>query len=60
MCEYGGDVNFICVETWLRSDSVSKSTSFRHSDCLATIAFVLHIYLWWHALWRFNHNYVEH
>jgi len=22
-------------------------------------ALILHIYLWWRALWRFNHNYVE-
>jgi len=27
--------------------------------CLATIAFILDIYLWWHVLWWFNHNYVE-
>jgi len=47
------------LKIWLRRDSVSKSSSLRHDHCLATIAFILDIYLWCHALWRFNHNYVE-
>ena len=44
------------LKLWLRSDSVWKSSSLRHSQCLATIAFILDIYLWWHVLWRFNYN----
>jgi len=46
------------LKLWLRSDSVYMSSSLRHSHCLATIAFILDICLWWHVLWRFNHNYV--
>jgi len=36
------------LKLWLRSDSVSKTSSLRHSHCLATIAFLLDIYLRWH------------
>jgi len=61
MREYGGDIHFICLEAenTAKNDSVSKSSSMRHSHCLAKIAFILDIYLWCHVLWRFNHNYVE-
>jgi len=32
-----------------------------HGHCLATIAIILDISLWWHTdlLWLFNHKYVE-
>jgi len=35
MREYGVEINFICLELklWLRSDSVSKTSSLRHSHC---------------------------
>jgi len=61
MREYGVEINLdvLRLKLWLRSDSVSKSSSLRHSHCLGTIAFILNIYLWWHVLWRFNHNNVE-
>jgi len=47
------------LKVWQRSDSVSKSSLLRHSHCLATVAFILDIYLWWRELWRFNHSFVE-
>jgi len=64
MGEYGGDwvvyiLYILKFKLWLRSDSVPKSSSLFHSNYLVTIAFILDIYLWWHVLWRFNHNYVE-
>jgi len=46
------------LKLWRRSDSISIFF-MRHSHCLATVAFILDIYLWWHVLWRVNHNYVE-
>jgi len=33
------------LKLWLRSDSVLKSSSLRHSNCLASIALILDIYL---------------
>jgi len=33
------------LKLWLRSDSVSKSSSLRHSHCLATVEFIVDIYL---------------
>jgi len=47
MREYGGEINYtvLKLKLWLRIDSVSKSSSLRHSHCLATIAFILDIYL---------------
>jgi len=49
MREYSGDILYILyvlkLKIWLRSDPVSKPSSVRHGHCLATIAFVLDIYL---------------
>jgi len=46
MRAYGGDINFVLkLKRWLRNDSVSKTSSLRHSYCLAKIAFILDIYL---------------
>jgi len=46
MREYGGDIRFICLEAEaLAKKLVSKSSSLRHSHCLATISFILDIYL---------------
>jgi len=63
MREYGGDIGYILyvlnLKLWLRSGSVSKSSSLRHSHCFTTIPLILDIYLWWHVLWRFTHIYVE-
>ena len=54
MREYGGDINFICLEA-----QTLKSSSLRDSHSLATIALVRDIHLRWHVLWRFNHNCVD-
>jgi len=61
MREYGGDINFTCLEaqTLAKKRFSFKSSSLRGSHCLATVAFILDIYLWWHVLWWFSHNYVE-
>jgi len=60
MRECGGGIRFIVnLKLWLRSDSVSKSSSMRQSHCLPIAVFILDIYLWWHELWRFNQNFVE-
>jgi len=47
MLEYGGDIHFICLET---DNLAKKRFSFkvfflRHGHCLATVAFILDIYL---------------
>jgi len=41
MHEYGGNINFMCLEA-----QTLKSSSLRDSHCLETIAFILDIYLW--------------
>jgi len=47
MREYDGDIILyvLKLKLLLRSDSVSKTSLLLHSICLATIAFVLDIYL---------------
>jgi len=57
MRKYGSVILLICLET----QTLAKlgSSSLRHGYCLARIAFILDIYLWWHILWHFNHNYLE-
>jgi len=61
MREYGGDMHFICLETQtlVKKRFSYEVLSLSHGHCLATIAFILDIYLWWHVLWRVNHNYME-
>jgi len=66
MREYGGDIQFVCFEAHALA---KKQFSFKvffitdpgHKHCLATIAFILDGWLWWHReqLWRFNRKYVE-
>ena len=45
MREYGGDINFICLEA-----QTLKSSSLRDSQCLATIALILDVHLRRHVL----------
>jgi len=49
------------LKHWLIGNSVSRSffTQLGHGHCLATIAIVLDISLWWHTdlLWLFNRKY---
>jgi len=47
MREYGGDINFTCLEaqTLAKKRFSFKSSSLRGSHCLATVAFILDIYL---------------
>jgi len=41
MREYGGDILYVLkVKIWLRSDSISKSSSLHRGHCLATTAFI--------------------
>jgi len=54
MREYGVEINFKCLEAQTLAKKRFSFTVFfiAHSHCLATIAFILDIYLWWHVLWR--------
>ena len=53
MFAYGGGIRFLCLEAQTLAEKQSSSKSFfithmGHSrHCLATMAFVLDIYLWW-------------
>jgi len=54
MREYGDEINFKCLEAQTLT-LAKKRFSFTvffiaHRHCLATIAFILDIYLWWHVL----------
>jgi len=59
MGEYGAQIRLICLEAETLANNRISMSLISHSHCLATIAFIVNIYLWWHVFWRFSHNYVE-
>jgi len=61
MRENGGEMPFMCLEsqTLAKKRFSFKPSLLNRSHCLATITFILDIYLGWQVLWLFNWNSME-